>query len=100
MTTLACFRPHGYPQRIADVSPEAGIAGAEQTAAGAGDLFHNTRHTPQPAVAFVAPPPSPASSALTSGSPSPAVLVNGNISSYSSPTASIFVVRPYAREPQ
>ena len=87
--------PAAHRRRVADVSPEA-----EQTAAGAGDLFHNTRHTPQPAVAFVAPPPSPASSALTSGSPSPAVLVNGNISSYSSPTASIFVVRPYAREPQ
>ncbi|XP_039794299.1 uncharacterized protein At1g76660-like [Panicum virgatum] len=98
---LACFRPHGHPQRIADASPEAGAASAEQAAAGAGGLFHNTRHAPQPAVAFVAPPPSPASSALTSGSPSPAVLVNANISSsYSSPTASIFAVGPYAREPQ
>ncbi|PAN11044.1 hypothetical protein PAHAL_2G135700 [Panicum hallii] len=99
---LACFRPHGHPQRIADASPEPGAAIAEHAAAGSTGLFHIARHAPQPAVAFVAPPPSPASSALTSGSPSPAVLVNANISSssYSSPTASIFAVGPYAREPQ
>jgi len=96
---LACFRPHGHPQRIADASPEAGAA----SAAGSSGLFHSTRHAPQPAVAFVAPPPSPASSALTSWSPSPAALVNAHTttsSSYSSPTASIFAVGPYAREPQ
>ncbi|RCV10797.1 hypothetical protein SETIT_2G137300v2 [Setaria italica] len=96
---LACFRPHGHPQRIFDASPETG---AEQAAPGSSSLHHYARHAPQPVVAFVAPPPSPASSALTSGSPSPTVLLlNAGISScYSSPTASIFAVGPYARSPQ
>ncbi|OEL16605.1 hypothetical protein BAE44_0022375 [Dichanthelium oligosanthes] len=95
---LACFRPHGHPKRIADASAEQGGASAEQAA---GSLHHYSRHAAQPTVAFVAPPPSPASSALTSESPSPVVLLNANISStYSSPTASIFAVGPYAREPQ
>ena len=51
----------------------------------------------------MAPPSSPASSVLTSESPSPVVLLNANnacSSSYSSPTASIFAIGPYAREPQ
>jgi hypothetical protein len=99
---LACFRPrNSHPQRIFDASaPETG---AEQAAAGSSSsLHHYARHAPQPAVAFVAPPPSPASSALTSGSPSPTVLLlNAGINStYSSPTASIFAVGPYARSPQ
>ncbi|XP_062193448.1 uncharacterized protein At1g76660-like isoform X2 [Phragmites australis] len=92
---LQCFRPHGHPQRIADAvstSPEP----TEQAAASSSSYY--TRHAPQSSLAFVAPPPSPASSVLTSESPSPVVLLN--TSSYSSPTASIFAIGPYAREPQ
>uniref|UniRef100_A0A0A9F675 Uncharacterized protein n=1 Tax=Arundo donax TaxID=35708 RepID=A0A0A9F675_ARUDO len=61
-------------------------------------MGHYARHAPQPALAFVAPPSSPASSVLTSESPSPVVLLNA--SSYSSPTASMFAIGPYAREAQ
>ncbi|KAJ1289057.1 hypothetical protein BS78_02G135900 [Paspalum vaginatum] len=86
---LMWFRPHGQRQRIADASPERpGADCADHTA-------------PQPSLAFVAPPSSPASSVLTSESPSPVVLLNADISSgYSSPMASIFAIGPYAREPQ
>lgn len=99
---LKLFRPHGHPQRIADASrsPEPGAHCAEQ-AAGSSSSYTYVRHAPQPALPFVAPPSSPASSVLTSESPSPVVLLNANASSsYSSPTASIFAIGPYAREPQ
>ncbi|KAL6838486.1 hypothetical protein ACP4OV_031731 [Aristida adscensionis] len=94
-----CFRPHGHPQRIADAvppSPEPAAAGEQQPAASSSSYY--ARHAPQPALAFVAPPSSPASSVLTSEAASPAVLLHA--SSYSSPTASMFAVGPYAREPQ
>lgn len=102
---LKWFRPHGHPQRIADASrsPEPGAPPCAEQAAGSSSINNYARHAPQPAVAFVAPPSSPASSVLTSESPSPVVLLNANnacSSSYSSPTASIFAIGPYAREPQ
>ncbi|WVZ63238.1 hypothetical protein U9M48_012883 [Paspalum notatum var. saurae] len=99
---LMRFRPHGQPQRIADASPERppGAACAEHTAASSSGYYYS-RQAPQPALAFVAPPSSPASSVLTSEPPSPVVLLNADISSgYSSPMASIFAIGPYAREPQ
>ncbi|KAL6593082.1 hypothetical protein ACP70R_049168 [Stipagrostis hirtigluma subsp. patula] len=94
-----CFRRHGHPRRIADAvpaSPEPAAAG-EQTAASSSSYY--ARHVPQPALAFVAPPSSPASSVLTSEAASPVVLLNA-ISYNSSPTAPMFAVGPYAREPQ
>ncbi|NP_001143118.1 Uncharacterized protein Zm00014a_009518 [Zea mays] len=96
---LKSFRPHGHPQRIADASrsPEPPGAPCAEQAPGS---YNYARHAPQPTLAFVAPPPSPATSVLTSESPSPVVLLNANASSYSSPTASIFAIGPYAREPQ
>ncbi|XP_066393965.1 uncharacterized protein At1g76660-like [Miscanthus floridulus] len=101
---LKWFRPHGHPQRIADASrsPEPPGAPCAEQAPGSSSIHHYARHAPQPALAFVAPPSSPASSVLTSESPSPVVLLNANAasSSYSSPTASIFAIGPYAREPQ
>ncbi|KAF8753223.1 hypothetical protein HU200_011673 [Digitaria exilis] len=101
--TLACFRPHGHPRRIIDASLEPGAEHHAAASSGTSTYGHrHTLHAAQPALAFVAPPPSPASSTLTWGSPSPAGLMNAttSISSYSSPTASIFAVGPYAREPQ
>ncbi|KAK3129380.1 hypothetical protein QOZ80_6BG0478630 [Eleusine coracana subsp. coracana] len=94
-----CFRraPHANPRRIADyASPEPAQSTTSSTS-------YHTHHATRPSVAFVAPPSSPASSLLTSGSPSPAAQVlhfNLMSSTFSSPTASIFAVGPYAREPQ
>lgn len=103
---LKWFRPHGHPQRIADAwrspdQPPGAPCDGEQAAGSSSILHYHARHAPQPALAFVAPPSSPASSVLTSESPSPMALLNANASSsYSSPTASIFAIGPYAREPQ